>query len=145
VILDIQEGDESFADVLQEHAVSAPSPAPATASSRYCSNLFYRFQFNEGDTRARIHCTSVRFAFKFAPTYRWVLDSSTKISPQRKENFAPRPPAHIIDSSTTITCNMSDTYSEAEERIEQALDDSEMQALESAPVIVRTGYPVASR
>jgi hypothetical protein len=62
-----------------------------------------------------------------------VLDSSTKISPQSKENSAPRPPAHIIDSSTTIACNMSDTYSEAEKRIEQALD--EMRALESTPVI----------
>jgi hypothetical protein len=43
------------------------------------------------------------------------------------------PPAHIIDPPTTIACNMSDTYSEAEKRIKQALD--EMRALESTPVI----------
>jgi hypothetical protein len=82
-------------------------------------------------TRARTH-TPVRFAFKFAPTYRWVLDSSTKISPQRKKFCTPSP-AHIIDPPTTTACNMSDTYSETEKRIKRALD--EMRALESAPVI----------
>jgi hypothetical protein len=62
-----------------------------------------------------------------------VLASPTQIPVQRKNNSAPHPPAHIIDPSTTIACNMSDTYSEAEKRIEQALD--EMRALEPAPVI----------
>jgi len=81
-------------------------------------------------TRAR---TPVGFAFKFAPTYGWVLAISVQIPLPCKENSAPRPHAHIIDPPTTIACNMSDTYSEAEKRIKQALD--EMRALESAPVI----------
>jgi hypothetical protein len=50
-----------------------------------------------------------------------------------KENSPPHPPAHITDSSTTVACNMSGTYSEVEKRIQQAVD--EMRALESAPVI----------
>jgi hypothetical protein len=49
------------------------------------------------------------------------------------ENFPPHPPAHIIDSSTTVACNMSDTYSEVERKIQQAVD--EMRALKSTPVI----------
>jgi hypothetical protein len=77
------------------------------------------------------------FAFKFAhlqvasPTqipvqrkYQSNANTSpTQIPVQRKKNSAPHPPAHIIDPSTTTARNMSDTYSEAEKRIEQALDE----------------------
>ena len=57
----------------------------------------------------------------------------TKIPCQCKNKFPTHPPAHIMDSSTTIACNKSDTYSEAEKRIQQAV--YEIRAPESAPVI----------
>jgi hypothetical protein len=71
--------------------------------------------------------TSVGFAFKFAPTC-WTPQQ--KYHPTEKQISRLHHPAHIIDSST---CNMSDTYSEVEKKIQQAVD--EMRALEPIPVI----------
>ena len=50
-----------------------------------------------------------------------------------QKRSAPHPPEHIINPPTTIACNVSGTYSEAEKRVERALD--EMRALDFALVI----------
>jgi hypothetical protein len=77
-------------------------------------------------THARI---PVGFAFKFAPTC-WTPQQKYHPPKNKFPDFIHHPEL-IIDSSTTVACNMSDTYSEVEERTQQAVD--EMQALEPTP------------
>jgi hypothetical protein len=116
---DVSDGEAT----LRSHRIFGVSTAVAT---------FFHTNSLGSCTRARTPTLEVSLSSSLPPT-------GGCCPPQRNthrnttENFPPHHPAYIVDSSTTIACNMSDTYSEVKRRIQQAVD--EMRALKSTPVI----------